>query len=269
MSYVVKAATIGSMKSRRSLLPIFFLFLFLSLGIFFTSQTPFGSGITGFFEQLLLPLQKTIVASFWSGSKDTTPEAKLREENIKLQILIAKQEDLKKENNAFRDQFKTTAPAPKQLIPAQIIGGENEEIILDMGTADGVKNGNIIILKENVIGRIASTSLHRSVGELVTKSNITFAAKTAKTSALGIVRGRGSGNLVLANVVLADKLEKNDLVVTKGDLDQQGKGFPPDLIVGKIISVNKRNSDLFQSAEIEPLVKFNALETVFIMGENN
>lgn len=257
------------MKSRRNLLPIFSLFFFLAIGIFIFSATTAGQSVTGFFEQLSLPLQKTLISTIGSGSNKNTPEARLREENIRLQTLLAKQEDLKKENNALRDQFKVTNPSPKQLVTAQIIGGKNDEIILDKGTASGIKNGSVLIIKNNVIGRVVRASVHRSVGELLTKSNVSFTAKTAKTSALGIVTGKGEEKLVLSNVVLADKLEKNDLVVSKGDLDQNGSGFPPNLVVGKIVAVNKKNSELFQSAEIEPLVEFGRMETVFVMIEVN
>lgn len=256
------------MKSRRSLLPIFFLFFFLAIGIFATSSTPAGKSLAGFFEQLVLPLQKTLFTSFGYGSQTSTPEAKLREENAKLKTLLAEQEEIKKENNALRDQFRTTTPSPKQLIPAQIIGGRNDDIILDKGSAQGVKEGSVLIVKDNLIGRVVKVTAQRSVGELLTKNGTTFTSKTAKTSALGIVQGKGDGKIVLLNVVLADELEKGDLVMTKGDIDQSGKGFPPNLVVGKIVAVNKKASALFQSAEIEPLVEFGKMETVFVLLEN-
>ncbi len=255
------------MKSRRSLLPIFSFFFVLAILVYIFSGTQLGKGTSSFFEGLLLPVQKTLFLSFGSGAKQLTPEAKLREENVKLQTLLAQQEELKKENNALRDQFRTTIPSPKQLVPAQIIGGKNDEIILDKGTKDGVKAGSVMIIRDNLIGRIIKVSEHRSVGELLTKNGLTFTAKTTKTTALGIIQGKGEGKVVLLNVVLADKLEKNDIVMTKGDIDQSGKGFPQDLVVGKIIAVNKKASSLFQSAEIETLVDLGKMDTVFILLE--
>ena len=70
------------------------------------------------------------------------------------------------------------------------------------------------------------------------------------------------------NFVLSDKFEKGDVVVTKGNIDEQGNGIPPDLIVGKIISVHKNPSALFQTAEIESLVNVSRLDTVFILEGN-
>jgi rod shape-determining protein MreC len=255
------------MRSRRNLLPVFSFFFILAVVIFLFSGTSTGKHVAGFFEQQLLPLQKTLFHSFGYRSNQATPETRLHMENITLQTQLAKQEEVKKENNALRDQFKMTTPAPKQLLPAQIIGGKTDEIILDQGSVNGVKVGSVLIVNDNLVGRIVKVSAYRAIGELLTKSGTTFTVKTAKTAALGIMQGKGEGKLVLLNVVLADKLESNDLVMTKGDIDQSGKGFPPDLVVGKIIAVNKKASNLFQSAEVEPLVAFGKMETVFILTE--
>jgi rod shape-determining protein MreC len=232
------------MKSRRSLLPIFFLFFFLALGIFLSSQTPFGKGITGFFELMLLPVQQTIFHTSSHANKNNTPESKLKEENTLLLTQLAEFEKVKKENNALQDQFKSDELNAKKLLPAQIIGQKEDSFILDKGSDDGVKMGSVLIYKNNLIGRVVTVSVHRSVAELITKSDTSFTVKTSKTSALGIGRGRGGGLVIIDSVVLSDKLEKDDLVVTKGDVDQNGNGYPPDLVVGKIVSVNKKASAL-------------------------
>ena len=65
--------------------------------------------------------------------------------------------------------------------------------------------------------------------------------------------------------MLSDSLKKDDLVLTKGDVNAQNVGFPPDLTVGKIASVSKNPSDLFQKAEIQPLVDLSNLEKVFVV----
>ena len=71
--------------------------------------------------------------------------------------------------------------------------------------------------------------------------------------------------MVLDNVVLSDTIENTDLVETKGDVDANGNGYPPHLIVGKILSVNKKTSALFQSALVGSLVDVSKLDVVFVM----
>lgn len=82
-----------------------------------------------------------------------------------------------------------------------------------------------------------------------------------------MIKGQ-DGGILLDHVVLSEKIAKNDRILTKGDIDEGGSGFPPDLIVGRITSVNKRASDLFQTAEVKSLVDFERLSTVFIMVDN-
>ena len=71
---------------------------------------------------------------------------------------------------------------------------------------------------------------------------------------------------MIKNVVLSDKLTVSDLVLTKGDIDL-GRGYPPDLIVGKIVSVDKKASSLFQSAQVISLVDITRVPIVFIILE--
>jgi len=104
-----------------------------------------------------------------------------------------------------------------------------------------------------------------SVVDLLNHKGFSFTAKTTATHALGIMQGTGTETIVLNNVLLSDTLQKGDIVVTKGDINSDGLGFPPDLIIGKIISINKKASALFQSAEVERLVDVTRLEMVFVM----
>lgn len=254
------------MKRRGSIIPIFIIFFIISFLLFIFASQGKLSGVTGFFEQLLLPMQRAGF-SLSNPSDQPTTEASLREENRKLQTQIAKQEELKKENNALRDQFKTEKPSSRTLLPAKIIGNREEGFLLDKGTADGVNAGDVVVYKDNVVGKIGKASTHMSIVFLLMHKDISFTAQTVKTNSLGIVKGNGERVLILDNVVLSDKLEKGDVVITKGDVDDSGKGFPPDLLVGKVVSVNKKASALFQRAEVKSLVDFSRLETVFVMTQ--
>jgi rod shape-determining protein MreC len=100
---------------------------------------------------------------------------------------------------------------------------------------------------------------------LLTDKELSFTGKTTKNSVTGVVKGVGGGRIFFGNVVLADKLDKNDTVTTKGDITGDGGGYPPDLIVGKITSVSKKDSALFQTAELKSLVDFSKLRIVFVM----
>ena len=71
--------------------------------------------------------------------------------------------------------------------------------------------------------------------------------------------------MTLDNVLLSENIKVGDIVTTKGDITLKRIGYPPDLIVGKIMSVDKNPSSLFQKARVESFVNLNKLYMVFIL----
>lgn len=213
---------------------------------------------------MLSPIQKWTYNIFNPTDSIYTSQEKLQEENNALRIQLAKYKELETDNKALHDQFAITSMNPKELIPTEVIGLRDNKMVLDKGSDDSVKQGDIVLLKDNLIGSVTKVSPHQSVVTVITHPSTSFTAITTKTKAIGVVKSQGSGSIFLDNVVLADKLEQNDLVITKGDVTENGFGFPPNLVVGKIISVNKKDSNLFQQAKIRSLLDFSQLRTVFI-----
>jgi rod shape-determining protein MreC len=248
------------MQKRGNVVPIFIGFFILSLLIFLF----FSKGIAGLLEQLTVPLQKSMFASLHKPGENKTETEKLREENSRLLTELAHQNELEKENKALKDQFNTPDISSHKLLSADVIRTENDEIIINRGSSDGVKKGGIVIVKNSLIGRVVEVSAHISVVNLVTHGDILFTAQASKTQALGVINGRGGG-MIFGNVILSEVLDKGDLVMTKGDINKDGSGYPPHLIVGKITSVNKRASNLFQVAQVQSLIDLSRLSVVFVM----
>jgi rod shape-determining protein MreC len=254
------------MHKRAQIFPLFFLCLILSGIILLFSNTFFGQLVRGFFEQVTVPVQRTVFSLLHNAPQE---ESQTFVEKQDLQSLQLKLKELEKENGALRDQFETVSPNPRSLIPVQVIGMHDDAIVIDKGSNDGIKTGMIVVVKDNLVGRISQSSSHLAIVNLVSDRTISFTAETVKTEALGVSRGKGGYQIFLENVVLSDKLEKNDLVKTKGDIAKDGTGYPPGLIVGKIASVDKRASALFQTAEVRSLLDLSRLSMVFVMKGNN
>ena len=194
---------------------------------------------------------------------------KLEDENLKLLSRVATFEKLKRENAALSDQFQTAYPRSLQLLPARIIGTPSfipgvsnpNVFILNKGAKDNIKKGFAVVIKDNLVGVISQVSENLSKVDAVNNSSFSFTAKT-QNGAVGIVKGGGS--LTINNVLLSENIKEEELVLTRGDISQNEIGIPPDLVVGKIKSVEKNPSDLFQKAEIESLINFVNLSTVFV-----
>jgi rod shape-determining protein MreC len=250
------------MQKRATIFPVFIGFFLLSLFIFFFLSKP----IAGVLESVTVPIQRTLFGSVRKPAENKTDVEKLRDENSNLLIELAKQKELEKENKALRDQFNLSGVSSQTLLPAEIIGTGDGSFIIDKGSSDGVKKGNVIVVKDNLIGRVVDASSHVSVVHLVTKGDVLLSAQTAKTQTVGVIKGMGD-TMIFGNVVQSDKLDKGDVVITRGDVDKSGNGYPPHLVIGKITSVNKRASALFQVAEVKSLVDLSKVELVFVMTE--
>lgn len=262
------------MQRKENTLSIFLFFFLLSLILFFFSKNTLFSKIDTV-GNVLFPIESLfyhIATAPFSWNQNRTL-MQLQQENIYLKSELAKDEILHNDDIALRDQFKTTNPASVTLLPATIIGmpsfipgiTDPETIVLDKGSQDGIRKGAVVIYKDNLLGQVDTVSEHAALVVLVSNPKTSFTANSLMTNALGIVHGSGNGGIVLDNVILSDTLKKGDSIVTHGDENLQQKGLPPGLIVGRIISIEKNPSNLFQKANIQNIVDIRKLHIVFII----
>lgn len=250
------------MKSKRKV----FLVLLIGLSLFFIAitHTAFGGSIRS-------SLEKTFGVLMGSGSKSKEAESFVKEEDANFLSRLSGMEALRRENSALRDQFQTQNPQSRNLLPSKILGrlgflgGVATQIVLNKGQEDGIGVGQGVVVKNVVIGKITKVSNHFSIMSPLSSKGISIRAKTTTGTESGIVKGDLDSSITLNNIVVSEKLKKNDLVVTAGDVDENGLGFPPDLVIGKIVSIEKKPSALFQTAKLESPVKIENLETVFIL----
>lgn len=263
------------MKRRENFFLAFFVFLLLSLLIFGLSKFGILSPISSITQKIMLPFQtvayNTVNSATFFGSNAKLK--RLENENIVLTSQLSEQKRIKDDNAALSDQFQTVSPKSNTLLPANIIGAPSfipgvsapETFIINRGTSDGATVGKAVIYKNNLVGKITKANDFLSEVTLVTNSSSSLTVKTSQSNALGVVKGQGAGQMILDNVLLSDALNSSDLVLTNGDTSLNGGGYPPDLVVGKIVSVDKKASSLFQSAEIESFLDFSKMTTVFVL----
>lgn len=245
--------------------PFIVVLLCIAVFLFFASMQGWISTIP-FINALFAPVQRSMYST-----THTSNENQLVQENRELTKKLVDYKTITQENSALRDQFQTTNIPSKQLVPAHIVGepgfvtDQIDHIILDKGSRDGIKVGMVVVYKDNALGKIVKVTEGFSQMDVISNTSVSLSAKTIKTSAMGVVKGQGNGTILLDNVVLSQTLQKNDVVVSSGDQDLQGRGYPPNLIIGKITGVQKDPSALFQKANITSLVDITKLIMVFVI----
>lgn len=227
--------------------------------------------VSSFVQGIFSPVQ-SLIYSVTLGFGSSQKIKDLENTNIVLQNKIIEQEKLIADNKALRDQFATTYPVSRNLLEATVISSPSfipgitvaESLIINKGAKDGVKLGMSIIYKDNLIGVVKEVSENTSQITLITNSSFSVISQTFETKAQGVIKGQGAGEMILDNVVLSQSLKQGDLVLTKGEGDLKNLTMP-NLVIGKILSVNKNPSDLFQVAKVKSLLDINHLSTVFIV----
>lgn len=254
------------MQRGQNFILIFFVLLSLSI-LLLVLNVQFLSPVTGFLSKAT---HNIFLSLPFFGPTDQ--EKKLKEENLRLSGKIVSDQKLLSENKALRDQFLVAFPKSFDLLPSRVIGSPRflpgvtlpEIFILDVGKKDGVKMGNAVVFKDNLVGRISKVAETLSEVTLVINPDFKLAAKTS-SGVLGIVKGQGNGDLILDNVLLSDTLDKDGLILTSGDLQTDQSGLPSGIIIGKIESVEKAPSELFQRARLESMLEFSRMQNVFVV----
>lgn len=240
-------------------------FLIICLCLFLLGKTAIGNVLQNGIVGILSPLQQSVMHLFTAGKNKQDDFLKSIEKSVN-------QYQLEQENKALRDQFQTTTIPSQKLLPATIIGAPRfvpgisapEYFVINKGLKDGIRIGQAVTIKDTLVGKIVGASDYVSKIALLTNTSSTFTAKTKTTGAIGVIRGMGNAEMILDKVVLSDTISKGDMVLTKGDINEQGIGYPANLVVGKIISVDKKSSALFQMARVSNLIDFSALSMVFV-----
>lgn len=249
-----------------SLFVIFFLLSLISFLLFRGNDRQPG----GIIAWLVSPVRNHVYgASVRLSDSDSIAVTKQLQETAQR----VSSEAMKKENAALRDQFQTAMPRSRILLPSHILAAKGfipgvsdpEEFTIDVGSSDGVKSGYAVVSKDNLVGIITRVSSKLSIVQIVGNKQTSFTGKTSETNAQGIIKGQGSGKMLFTNVVLSDKLTRGDVVITKGDITASGTGVPANLIIGKIVSVDKKPSSLFQSAQVQSIVDMRHIDTVFVV----
>lgn len=134
-------------------------------------------------------------------------------------------------------------------------------IIINRGSNDGILRGMPVVTDQGLIGRVDAVIADASRVQLITDPAATLNVRLQNADTDAMLVGSVTGDLTLEMISQAVSVETGDVVLTSG----LGGGYPPDLIVGQVLNVRKRDFELFQQASIQPAVDFARLEIVLVI----
>ncbi len=186
--------------------------------------------------------------------------AELERENMELR-------EIEGEWRILQDLFNRARQSPeftRQI--ATVIGYDTSpsvrSIIIDKGTVDGIRVGMPVESSRGLVGIIYRAAPRSSQVALITDNASAIPARLGNSRATGIISGGGLGGpLTMDWLDLKYNLEIGEVVLTSG----LGGTFPQDIVIGRVIEVNRSEANLFQQAVVQPITDFENLEVVFVI----
>jgi rod shape-determining protein MreC len=134
-------------------------------------------------------------------------------------------------------------------------------VIINRGSNDGIRRGMPVVTNQGLVGRVDAVIGGAARVELITDSSSVVSVFLQNANTDAVMKGSVSGDLNLEMLSQDAKIQTGDVVLTSG----LGGEYPPDLLVGQVSNVRKRESDLFQEASVQPVVDFTRLEIVLVI----
>ena len=193
--------------------------------------------------------------------------AKLREENLRLERIVAASDILTKEARLLeRTEHK--------LKEASIIGKESESryysFTIDKGSKDGIKINQTVIsaiktdsyvIKEGLVGRVIDAGDTWAKVEAILDLNNSVSFKLTRTLDGGVLTGREDGKLSGYMFDETTDPKKGDNCVTSG----LGGIYPSGIFIGKIEEVEMSTDALSKLIIVNPSVDFIKLDRCFVI----
>src|SRR5450759_2760532 len=159
--------------------------------------------------------------------------AELQRQRIETKEMESNLEELKRLLNWTEQQ------AEIQTVGADIIGQSPNNwqrlMIINRGSASGVKKYMSVVTDQGLVGRLISVGSRTSVVELVTDSRSEIGARDQRSRETGVVAGKNDSTLRLTPMKEDADLKTGDVVETSG----LGGTCPPGIPLGKITKVTQ------------------------------
>ena len=187
--------------------------------------------------------------------------ARLRSEAVRLREAVAERDILAELLDFERENYGHT------YLTAEVIGRDPSAflqfLILNKGTTSGVQRGMPVVTGAGLAGVISEATPRASKVLMVNSAQMAVNVRLQESRATGVLFGQASSDLRLRFVPLDADLSAGNLAVTSG----LGGTLPADIPVGEVASVRRRTYDVFQEAEVLPMVDFSRLELVLIITD--
>ncbi|MEY3430111.1 MAG: hypothetical protein RLZZ79_652 [Actinomycetota bacterium] len=194
--------------------------------------------------------------------------AELESENEELKAQVVMNEDVKGELKQLKNVLDLAGKARFKVVSARVIsrGGTatfSESIVIDKGSASGIKRDMTVIAGEGLVGVVKSTTANNSVVMLMSDPAFRIGVRVAGTQDMGILSGQGGDNFSVMMLKAEAELRVGDVLLSRGSSGDLP--FVPGVPVGRVSLVESALGQLTKEARVSSYVNLDALRIVSVV----
>jgi rod shape-determining protein MreC len=145
-----------------------------------------------------------------------------------------------------------------------------QQVSIDAGKTSGIAKYDPVVTSDGLVGSV--TNVYRDVAQvtLLTDDTSAVSAVDAKTDAPGIVKTGSSGKMSFDQVQKEQQVQEGDVLVTAGWKENGLSSiYPPNIPVGRVVSVGQNEVDLYKHIQLQPFADFSSLRYVLVVTKKN
>ena len=187
---------------------------------------------------------------------------KLKGRNDYLEYYFYLYQEIEAENKQLKQTLNFANQLPYNYVSAMVISrnnaSANQQVIINAGLEHGLKQGQMVLANNQLIGRIIQVSRYNSKVLLLTDYRSGIPVISANSRIKFIVAGQDTKYLLGKYLNEQTQLQAGELVITSGDNIE----IAPNIIVGSVL---KEENNFY----VKPNIDFDQLEFVQILQLNH
>jgi rod shape-determining protein MreC len=188
----------------------------------------------------------------------------LRELNFRLMQEVSHSRLAVAENQRLKNMLALRDTTTHPLVTAKIVGVTRDRaryyLTLNVGESDSVRSGMTVLNYNGIVGYVLFTSDNYAIVQTILDKNSRIAVMLDRKKLNGIMAWDNSETFWLKNIAKADTVRVGDELVTS----PYSSRYPPNIPIGRVMTVADEPNTLFQKIEVQPAVHFPSLEYVFV-----
>ena len=211
---------------------------------------------------------------FWGWLGDSTTArnelelelGRLKAERLLTNARLQKLNTLEAENARLRDMLEARAQVRDRTRVAEIMSVDanpyNHSLVIDIGTQDGVTNGQALVDADGVVGQVIEAGLMTSQAMLISDTDHALPVEVNRNGLRTIVVGTGKiDQLKLPFVVNNADIRVGDLLVTSG----LGGAFPAGYPVAIVETVTRIPQEPYADVTAKPSASLGQVREVMLI----